>query len=276
MSNPNSHTFGADHFDKVASTYEPPRSSNPMTQIAKDLISFAPSITSSSTIHDNAAGTGVMTGEILEHLKLQHITQQPKIYASDISTGMLDQLLQKSWPGVEAAVMDSQSLSYPDGTFSHSFMNMGIFLLPRPEKGTSEVYRTLKEDGVTIITSIKRVDWIKIFQTAQRKVSPDSPLWKGPMAEEWSTKEKLQSVVVAGGFKDENIRIEESGAEMSSDKIGGFLTDFMKEKMTALVTEGWCVENTARFKQALDEELQRAMDEPYGMRVECWVCIARK
>lgn len=189
---------------------------------------------------------------------------------------MIEQLKLKGWEGVEAEVMDSQDLRYHDKLFTHSFMNMGIFLLPDAQKGAREIYRTLKPSGVALITSIKKVGWIKLFQTAQQEIKPGVPLWKGPLAEEWSTKEKLVDVVVAGGFKREDVRIESCEARMSSEGIGGFMTDFMKEKMTALVTEGWAEDETERFKVVLERELKKALEEPYTMEVDSWIAVAKK
>jgi ubiquinone/menaquinone biosynthesis C-methylase UbiE len=265
--------LGASHFDKVASTYEDERSSSSMAKLASDLISFAPPITSSSIILDNASGPGIITGEILKQSAA--LDPAPKLYAADISPAMIEVLRKKNWEGVQSDVMDAQALSYPDGTFTHCFMNMGIFLLPEPEKGAAEIYRTLKPGGVAVITSIKQAGWVRIFQAAQKEVMPEAPLWKSPLKEEWSTEEKLRSVIQAGGFEAENIQIEMAKANQRSDLMGNFLAS-MKGGVTQMIVKDWSEGEKQRFAVVLQKHIENAMAEPQDLEVIAWAAVARK
>ena len=189
---------------------------------------------------------------------------------------MIEQLKLKDWKDVEADIMDSQDLKYEDGLFTHSFTSMGIFLLPDAEKGAKEIYRTLQKEGVAVLSSIKKVGWVQLFQTAQKEAKPDAPLWNGPLAEEWSTLEKLQSVILSGGFEKDNIRIESCGATMDSAALGMFMNDFTRERMVALATQGWSQEETERFKVVLAKELKKAVEKPYSLEVDTWIAVAKK
>jgi ubiquinone/menaquinone biosynthesis C-methylase UbiE len=276
-SNSNSQTgpprFGAEHFDKVAATYEDSRSSSPMIKIARDLISFASPISSTSIVLDNASGPGIITGEILN--QSASADRLPTLYAADISPAMIDVLRKKNWLSVKSDVMDAQALSYPDHTFTHSFTNMGIFLFPEPEKGAAEIYRTLKLGGVAVVTSIKQVGWVRIFQAAQKEVKPEAPLWKSPLKEEWGTENKLRSVVQAGGFKSEDIEIKTTESSMLSNTLGDFLAS-MKDSVTQMITKDWNEVEKERFKVVLQEQIEKEMLNPRELEIVAWVAVARK
>jgi ubiquinone/menaquinone biosynthesis C-methylase UbiE len=277
-SNSKSHTgescFGAEHFDKVAATYEDSRTSSPMNKIARDLISFAPPISSTSIVLDNASGPGIITGEILNQAA-SSAGGPPIIYAADISPAMIDILRKKNWPSVKSDVMDAQALSYPDNTFTHSFTNMGIFLFPEPEKGAAEIYRTLRPGGVAVITSIKQVGWVRIFQAAQKEVKPEAPLWKSPLKEEWSTDIKLRSVVQAGGFEPENIEIKTTESSMLSNTLVDFLAS-MRNSVTQMITKDWSEVEKRRFEVVLQEQIEKEMSNPRELEIVAWVAVARK
>jgi len=51
-------------------------------------------------------------------------------------------------------------------------MNMAIFLLPEPEQGAKEIYRTLKPDGVVILTSGKQAGWAQNFSGRAEESTP--------------------------------------------------------------------------------------------------------
>jgi ubiquinone/menaquinone biosynthesis C-methylase UbiE len=245
-----------------------------MNKIARDLISLGPPISSTSIVLDNASGPGIITGEILNQTA-SSAGGSPIIYAVDISPAMIEMLRKKNWPSVKSDVMDAQALSYPDNTFTHSFMNMGIFLLPEPEKGAEEIYRTLKPGGVAVITSIKQVGWVRIFQAAQKEVKPEAPLWKSPLKEEWSTENKLRSVVHAGGFKFENIEIKTTESTMLSNILGDFLVS-MKDSVTQMITKDWSEVEKQQFEVVLQKQTEKEMLNLEELEIVAWVAVARK
>lgn len=265
-------SFGADHFNKVAATYEY-RDVSRATKVVRDLIALAPPISQTSIVLDNASGPGIIAAEILKQSISADIT--PQIYAADISPAMIEMLRQKNLPRVKSDVMDAQELSYSDNTFTHSFMNMGIFLLPNPERGAAEIYRTLKPGGVAIITSVKQAGWVRIFQAAQREVKPDFPLWKGLLKEEWSTEQKIRDVILAGGFQPENIDVTTAESSHSSNLINDFLAS-VKDKVTLAITEDWSKVEKQQFEDAYKKELENQHLNPQELEMITWVVRARK
>lgn len=262
--------FGAEHFNKVASTYE---TSSPMSKTVRDLISLMPPISSTSIVLDNASGPGIVTQKIIQ----QSISAStaPTIFAADISPAMIELLKQKNFPTVKADVMDAQELSYHDNTFTHVFMNMAIFLLPEPEKGAREIYRTLKPGGVAIVTSGKQAGWVRIFQAAQKKVHSEVQLWQGPLDEEWSRDSKLRCVLIAGGFKVENISITTTEFSQLSSTLGNFLNN-MKDSSTKMITKDWSDIEKQQFEVGLQEEFKKTVSNPEELEVVAWVAVARK
>lgn len=273
--NANLHTsapsFGAEHFDKVAATYKP---TSAMLKIACELISLAPSISSTSIVLDNASGPGIVTGEIMRQ-SASAGAPPPTIYAADISPAMVELVVQNNWSSVRGDVMDAQELSYPDNTFTHVFMNMGIFLLPEPEKGAKEMYRALKPGGVAVVTSIKQVGWVRIFQAAQKKVRPGAPLWKGPLGGEWSREDKLRGVMENGGFRTEDINLTTIESSQLSSMVGHLL-DSMKDNATKMITGDWNDVEKQHFEVCLQEEFEKAASDPEELEVVMWVAVARK
>jgi ubiquinone/menaquinone biosynthesis C-methylase UbiE len=265
--------LGAKHFDKVAATYEPRGASSKISKTAGELIAFAPPISQSSIVLDNASGPGIITGEILR--QSESAGAAPQIYAADISPAMIETLRQKNWTGVKSDVMDAQELSYADDFFTHSFMNMGIFLIPDPEKGAAEIYRTLKFGGVAVITSIKQVGWVRTFQAAQREVRPEAPLWKGLLKEEWSTEEKLKSVLQAGGFSPESIDIKTTESSQPSHMIGSFLAS-IKDNVALMITKDWSEAEKQQFAVVLEEQFENRISKPQEYEIILWVALARK
>ncbi|KAF2109622.1 S-adenosyl-L-methionine-dependent methyltransferase [Lophiotrema nucula] len=262
--------FAAEHFDKVAATYD---SDNRISKIAHDLLALAPPISATSVVLDNACGPGIITGEVRK--QNASADEHLRIYATDISPGMIEQVREKNWPGVEAIVMDAQELAFAENTFTHSFTNLGIFMFPDPEKGAAEIYRTLKPGGVAVITSLKQVGWIRIFQNAQRTVRPEAPLWKGLLAEEWSTRRKLESVIQAGGFSADSIDVTTAGSSIPGNMMGGFL-DSIKDIATSMITQDWSEDEKRQFEAALAGEFRALKAIPQDFEIITWAAGARK
>lgn len=259
--------FGADHFDKVSDAYD---SRSKVMNIAPQLIALASPITSSSVVLDNACGPGVIT----DGIKAQSLSFA-RLCAVDVSPGMIETLRRKALPDVEAEVMDAQGLSFAENTFTHSFTNLAIFLLPEPEKGAAEIYRTLKPGGVAVVTSIKHVGWPRIFQAAQRKVKPEAPLFNGMLAEEWATKEKLDAVLQEGGFLSENITITIIESSVPGSLQKPFL-DSIVDPVTATITEGWSEHEKQQFGSALQEQIQVSMTDGQEFELVTWAATAKK
>jgi len=111
-------------------------------------------------------------------------------------------IVDDKWPA-ESFHMDSNSLSFPDNTFTHSIANALVFVLPDDGLGTlKEMHRTLKPGGIAIANSwavIPQMDAIEAATTTTRPPGTPLPLLK---RERWSHPDMLRGVMQKAGFED--------------------------------------------------------------------------
>lgn len=272
----------SEHFEKVATTYESNNGdvTNAMCRRLIELCgpsgSFPSPITSTSVIHDNASGPGVLAGEVL---RLPGVASGnvSRIHCTDFSPAMIRVLESKGWGqkyGVEALVMDSQALSFPDNTFTHSFTNLGIFALPDPLEGMKEIHRTLQPEGLAIVTTIKDAGWVLPFQRAQKRVRPGDEIWPGLLAPEWSESTHLKELAVKGGFKDGDVQLQSFAVSFS-------MKDFAQKQgqiismATKALTKDWLEEEATKFDGVLREEVDREIESD-ASKIEIWIAVAKK
>jgi len=119
-------------FERTAETYED--TFEPLVKFyATEAIKSVPSITSSSVVHDNASGPGIVTAAIISSFASS--SDLPKIYATDLSGARIKKLNAKPWADkVDAQVMNAMELTFPDAMFTHSFTNF-VFVTGRRWEG---------------------------------------------------------------------------------------------------------------------------------------------
>ncbi|GFG13976.1 ubiquinone/menaquinone biosynthesis C-methyltransferase UbiE [Aspergillus lentulus] len=126
-------------------------------EVAQFLLTLQPTVDASSVVLDNACGTGIITEEILERFPT---ASKPKVYAADLASSMVSSLstkaASKGWVNgedglVEASVMDAKELTFPYNMFTHSYTDLGILFFKIPEKGPSQIYRTLQPGGTAFL-----------------------------------------------------------------------------------------------------------------------------
>ena len=268
------------HFEKVASTYE--HTSAVMKEIAGQLLTLSPTLASDSIVLDNAAGPGIVTGEILRLPQFKE-GNYPIIHATDNSSAMIRALearaVRESWPNniVKSHVMDSMDLStFPDNMFTHIYMVAAIFIIPEPLKAIAEIKRTLKLDGVALVTSFEKQGFIEVFQDVQQAIRPGSPIWKGPMPEEWLKEEKLRAVMTGGGFEGDKVEIQRFGTWMKGEQWSTPGLMLLTEAFTKSVTIGWSEEERARFEEKLKEDLASETVKSKSYEMKGFVAVARK
>jgi ubiquinone/menaquinone biosynthesis C-methylase UbiE len=173
-----------------------------MENLAKATVAELLPITSGAKIHDNGCGTGAGTAAIAG--ATVHIANTLKIHGTDINDSALEIYKQKAaehgWPA-EAALMDSNALSFPDDTFSHSINTAFLFVLPGDGiDAVKETYRTLTPGGTAAFNSWAYVPNMDPIQLAAKLTRPEgTPLPRRGM-EKWEPSKFLQGVVEKGGF----------------------------------------------------------------------------
>lgn len=252
-----------------------------MKEIARYLLTLGPPTTSASVVLDNACGPGIVTGEILN---LPQSMRPAQIHAADFSPKMIEALRAKCdqtrpdgklWQAVRPLVLDAEDLNaYGDNMFSHSFMNFALFLLPNPEKGIAEIYRTLAPGtGKAFVTTWAELGYLYVFQNAQLVVKPDAPVFRGPLNPEWMTEAKLRSVMEAGGFNPSKINISRTTSWLDmSEWSTGLKT--MSNALKSMITTGW----TDREKDLFSMELQKCLHKARNDQIEmkAWIAVATK
>ena len=277
-------TFDASaHFEKAASTYED--NFSVMTEIASHLLSLSPPITPSSVIHDNAAGPGVVAGEILRLPQFTEVAgaKYPTIHATDFSPAMIQALearaAREGWPDgvVKAQTMDSMDLvGLADDTFTHSYMASAIFLVPDPARTMAEIRRTLRPGGVALVTTFERQGFNELFRDVQRAVRPHAPSWKGLIPEEWLTEKKLRAVAESGGFEAAKVEIRRYSTWMAGEVWSKPGLASLKEVFTKSITNGWSDEDRASFERKLREHVESEKVKGTRYEVKIFVALATK
>ncbi|KIW29728.1 uncharacterized protein PV07_05517 [Cladophialophora immunda] len=208
--------------------------------------------TSDMVLHDNACGTGLVT-EYLQQVSSQTGTYPKMVHATDfvpsVTKIMQRKATQQHWKNVDIAVMDSQELAFPDGSFDLSITNFGIFFLPDPQRGADQIHRTLKPGGVAVVTAWKERRMMDTIAAAQKVIRPDLKGLSSPWAELWAKEDTLRDVLVKAGFEADNVRIVEQRTDAVVD---AFLRDpEMVARSYPAAVEGWSEEEKARLGQEI-------------------------
>ena len=267
------------YFDNTASTYD---STAPlMRRIACMVLSnlandkSLPPITSESVIHDNAAGPGIFTNEIMQ----VHTATNLVIHATDYSEGMIRELRARDLgQNVHAQVMDSQALDFKAENFTHSYTGFALSMMPDTVKATKEIYRTIGAGGVAVVTSWYYVGWVDIVEKARRKVDPDGPEYKGPNGGIWAGEQGWKASVEAlikAGFEKSKIKVIDVKEVMKYSEWAS-ATSF-REMIEGSLASGWETDKREEFStthMALVREA--ASEETKGFEMKAWIVIAKK
>ncbi|KAK5011668.1 hypothetical protein LTR28_009403 [Elasticomyces elasticus] len=263
-----------EYFKKLSADYARQTGNSTRKVIERILQELQPSVTPSSIIHDNACGPGTATTAIISH-----IGHEPSlIEATDFSPGMVDTLLNeistKNWKNVRASVMDSHELTFPDNTFTVSITNVSISTFQDPLRCLREVHRTLRLNGLAVVSTWKRFAVSDLIHTAQQAVRPDAQLVKVPRAE-FMEDGYLQNLMAEAGFPSGSIQVWDiSTVIQGQDSVG--LREFMLGGFTASARAGWTDEEHARWEGAIDSAIAEEQTKNSGIKMEAWVVTAKK
>jgi ubiquinone/menaquinone biosynthesis C-methylase UbiE len=199
-------------FSQAASSYEK-QSAGVTRQLGQQVLSLLPLITTSSVVHDNACGPGIITTDIIAQCSKSNI-EPPTICATDFNEGMIDAIQStidaEGLNTVTAQVMDGSDLSpFEDNKFTHSITNFGIFVFPNAAAGAEHIFRTLKVGGIAAVTTWKRPGNIFFINEVLQELAPGLKEWFS--VKEWTQEKKLRCVLEQGGFAKDHIEIFEKG-----------------------------------------------------------------
>lgn len=261
------------HYEAMAPTY----TSNPgaaFMDVVCMLLKHNPTpITAESIVHDNACGTGQVTVGLLD--ETQDFT--PSVYATDFTPGMIAEMNKRSLPSsITTAIMDSQSLDFPDNFFTHSFASLLLFMASNPARCAKEIYRTLKPSGISLSSIFGSYGWAPIANQAIHAVRPDAPKFLGPpIPLAWSTPEWHKSLFVDAGFAPEKVK-------MASGRLTMKLKDMQSNRehfcnaIKLQASAGWTAEEQERLYQELLKAFDPEFAEVESFDHDILICIAEK
>jgi ubiquinone/menaquinone biosynthesis C-methylase UbiE len=189
-------------------------SGNASQQLAKYIVSLVGPFPPHSIIHDNACGKGVVSKEVME---VATDKQSITIHATDLSEIMVDECkalaIERGWTAspklMTSQVMAMQDLTFPDKTFTHSIMNFAMFAMDPPDalKATKHVYRTLREDGVAVITVWEETATGDAMQEAHNTTRSTDTILPVLSRSYWKHHSHIRKVLAEAGFSDDKIEI---------------------------------------------------------------------
>jgi ubiquinone/menaquinone biosynthesis C-methylase UbiE len=240
-----------------------------MEKLAEASLTNMPNIPPGSTIHDNGCGTGAATAAILGALTAE-ASLSVDIKGTDIVEAAIDSYSSRarsfSWPA-KGLVMDSNALSFPGETFSHSVGNALLFAGPSNDgiDVVKEMYRTLKPGGILLVNSLAYVPNLEPIQQASRETRPPGAPVPRQGLNKWSNPDFLASVVEAGGFTKEKLSVHQCEYFVTTPEFHYFCT-LLWSFIGGTTTEGWSQEDEQRWDEAV-EIVKRELIKTKGFKM---------
>lgn len=274
-----------DYFSKYAGMYIRGTGQSTLTIltdiIANNVQTSSHPIGADSVVHDTASGPGIGAAALVAALPKDQLPK--KMLVSDNAAMMvnaaLESLAASPLPDVDCKELDSQDLtSVPDNHFTHSIDNFSIFTFVRPCDAIRETYRTLRPDGLAIVTCWRRFPPMFIVHAAQRKIRPDLPdsaLMPTP-SPEFYEEGVLQKVVEESGFAKANITVVDKVLVVTGEENIAGLTMLMSGPFMARAREGFTEEEQAKWGEAVSQSVKEEIAENGGIKFEVYVLLATK
>ncbi|KAN0120278.1 S-adenosyl-L-methionine-dependent methyltransferase [Hyaloscypha variabilis] len=263
-----------DYFSKFASIYVR-QTGNSTLNLLVDVITenvqtSAHPIRPDSVVHDTAAGPGIGAAALIARLPKDQLPKE-MLVSDNVAMMVLaarESLIASPLPHVDCKELDSQDLSsVPDNYFTHSINNFSIFTFVRPAEAVRETYRTLRPDGLAIVTCWRRFAPMFIVHAAQKKIRPDLPLMPTP-SPEFYKEGVLQKVVEEGGFAKEDITMIDKMLLVADEENIAGLTMLISGPMMSKAREGYTEEEEARWVESVRQSVKEEVDQFGGIRFE--------
>ncbi|TEY25039.1 hypothetical protein BOTCAL_1336g00010 [Botryotinia calthae] len=271
-----------DYFSKFANIYARQTGHSTLNILADvitdDIQISAHPIGPDSVVHDTAAGPGIGAAALVARLSEEQLPKE--LLVSDNVAMMVsaarESLVSSQLPQVDTKELDSQDLSsIPDNYFTHSINNFSIFTFVRPGDAVRETYRTLRPDGLAVVTCWRRFAPMFIVHAAQKKIRPDLPLMPTP-SPEFYEEGVLQKVVEESGFAKDYIKVVEKVLVVADDENIAGLTMLMSGPMMSKAREGYTEEEQGRWAESVTQSVKEEVEQFGGIRFEAYILLATK
>jgi ubiquinone/menaquinone biosynthesis C-methylase UbiE len=268
----------AQYFTSLSRNYCRQTGNSTRAIFASILGRISPSIASSSAIHDNAGGVGTATSVILEDLAPTSPDDIPEVLITDNNPGMIaaaKEAFRDISSRITATEADSQDLSnISDAVFTHSIVNFSVFLFSDALQALREIHRTLQPDGVAVLLTWKRFGFGSTVHVAQSLVRPDLPPMPIP-GSHFMHEGVLRDFVIKAGFNEEKVQVHHDETIRKDEDLEG-MRDFMLGDISKMATKDWTDEEKGRWPSAVDEAIQKEVEQYGGIQFEAWTVIAHK
>jgi ubiquinone/menaquinone biosynthesis C-methylase UbiE len=268
----------AQYFASLSRNYGRQTGNSTRAVFASILGRISPSITSSSVIHDNAGGVGTVTSVILDSLTSTSPDDVPEVLITDNNPGMIaaaKEAFRDMKSKITATEADSHDLrNIPDAKFTHSILNFSVFLFNDALQALREIHRTLKPDGVAVLLTWKRFGFGSTVHVAQSLIRPDLPPMPIP-GSHFMNEGVLRDLVIMAGFNEEKVQVQHDKTIRKGEDLEG-MRDFMLGDISKMATKDWTDEEKSRWPVAVDEAIQREVEQYGGIQFEAWTVIAQK
>ena len=246
---------------------------------ARYIVSLLPPLSHAATIHDNACGPAVFTGELLTSTSFTSANVPPKITTTDISEPMIeitkDLVKRNEWTTVEAKIADSMNLKHlGDESTDISITNFGIFMLASPTNGAAEVYRTLKPGGVAYITAWKSHGWLDLLNRISSIIRPDAASNTAGRTD--IARETIEDTMVEAGFARNAIKIHERREMLKFEDETDLGILMSSGKLAMYATKDWDENQRRRIPEVVREALTEEEWEMKAIAMDAWVVQAHK
>ncbi|SPN99718.1 uncharacterized protein DNG_02569 [Cephalotrichum gorgonifer] len=235
-------------------------------------------ISSSSTVHDIAAGPGTATSVLLA----QDPPIRPRrVLISDNNVPMVA-AARESFSKIDDVEIECKELSaselssLPDAAFSHCIINFSIFVIPDPVAAVREMYRTLIPDGgLAVITTWKRFGLNVVIRRAQALLRPDLPPMPMP-GPRFCEEGYLPSVVASGGFDENHIEVSELTLVAEKGERLDRLREFCLGDFSLRAKQGLSEDEVSRWPDAVERAITEEVEQWGGIKFEAWAVLASK
>jgi SAM-dependent methyltransferase len=151
-----------------------------------------------ATVLELAAGTGIVTRELIERLPGAAIT------ATDLNPAMVEWGARRV-PGATWQVADAQHLPFDDATFDVVACQFGVMFFPDKPAAAAEAARVLRPGGTFVFTVWDRIEGSELparVEQAFARVLPESPPdFMSRIPHGYCDPEQIRRDVVAGGLE---------------------------------------------------------------------------
>jgi len=204
------------------------------------------------TIHDNGCGTGAGSAAIMSLIADKH--KNISIKATDIDNNALAvyqaRAEKENWPS-KCINVDCHSLPFADNSIDLSLWNNLVFILPQESTlGLKETYRTLKPGGKIVVNSWAYIPNLEPMQVTAMTTRPPGTQLPRDGLDEWYNANKLEEVLIKGGFEKDKIVVEKVEVFTETVEIVQYAT-MLWSFVWGSTEAGWLKSDEERWDEAI-------------------------